>query len=166
MLTIKKSTTLFLALAITCIASLLVVSCDRGKKITIDIPKDNSGLDLIHHFISEKDIEVYKSAFTTQKDSLSRAYPSLFFPVSEAFNKKGILSLLKAPDCVGIRIYYGVKPGGQNGEKNELRQIIVGVDSNGKDILIDESSIIAQAGGNSGGLESGQCPSCQTSNKR
>ena len=162
MLTIKKSTALLFVLALTCITSLLVVSCNNNPpgSVLIEIPKDNSGLDTINHFIPENQIKEYKAAFKTQRDSLTIIYPSLLVPESEAFNKRALLSLLKAPDCVGIRIYHGVK----TGRKNEIRLVLVGVDSKGQDILIDKGSVLAaKITDEVGGEENGQCPNCAAS---
>ena len=156
------TSTAAILLAITCFAGLFFTSCNDDKKnvksVVIEIPKDNSGLDSIDHFISDETITAYKKDFQNQRDSLKRILPGFSLPVAEAFNKRSILSLLQAPDCVGIRIYHGVK----TGKTKELRAIIVGVDSKGNDILIDRSSVIAaKLTSNNGGLEYGQCPTCQ-----
>lgn len=156
------TSTAAILLTITCFAGLLFTSCNDDKKnvksVVIEIPKDNSGLDTIDHFITDATIAAYKKEFQIQRDSLSRLIPSFSLPVAEAFNKRSILSLLQAPDCVGLRIYHGVK----TGKTNELRVIIVGVNSKGNDILIDQGSVIAaKLTDNTGGLETGQCPSCK-----
>lgn len=163
MLTIKKSTALLLAA--TCIASFWIASCNNETsskdKVTIDIPKDNSGLDTIHHFIPQSLAHEYLTTFKLQQqDSLSQKAKALI-PESEAFNKRALLSLLKAPDCVGLRIFHGIKKGA-NGARDEIRLVIVGVDSKGNDIYIDDSSILsAKVSGSPVAVENGQCPTCQ-----
>jgi hypothetical protein len=158
----SKSPLLLTALAVLGLGlTLFITSCGTPEgSVLIPIPKDSSALSKIDHFISEGQIKEYRAAFATENDSLQRAYPSLLLPASEAFNKPAILAILKDPRCVGIRIYHGVKKGGK---RNEVRQIIVGVDSEGKDILITKgSALAAQADGTQGGVENGQCPTCQT----
>jgi hypothetical protein len=162
---IKKSNLLLLLLAVAAVSSLLVVSCHNKlgqgndkNRVVIEIPADKSGLDKIDHFINARDIEVYKSIFRGQAEKFNRV--NIHVPEAEAFNKRALLSLLKANDCVGIRIYQGAKIG-KDGQKAELRLVLVGVDSNGKDILIDRSSALtAQFNAELGGEENGQCPSC------
>jgi len=145
-------------------ALLLTTSCNNngapGKNsVVIEIPEDHSGLDKIDHFIPEEKIKQYQADFKIDVDSLAKYYPSLLLPEAEAFNKRAILSLLKAPDCVGIRVYHGVKKGGR---RDEVRVILVGVDSNGKDILISKGSVlVARITQDGGGIETGQCPTCQ-----
>lgn len=48
---------------------------------------------------------------------------------AETFAKESILILLKQPDCVSFRIYYGRK------EDNTIHAILVGVNEAGEDIL-------------------------------
>ncbi|MEP6746923.1 MAG: hypothetical protein ABJB86_04325 [Bacteroidota bacterium] len=155
---------LLLLLAVTCIASGLIVSCNNANppgSVVIEIPKDNSGLDTIHHFIPEALEKEYLSAFKAQQDSFNVKNPSLLIPVAEAFNKPALLSLLKAKDCVGLRIYHGIKKGGR-GVKDEIRLVIVGVDSKGNDILIDSGSVLTtKITSDQVAVERGQCPTCQ-----
>ena len=145
-----------------CLILVLLVfsSCTQQAGTFIPDTKDSSALGRIEHFIPEETIKAFRADYNTERDSLARREQGLFLPESEAFNKPALLKLLKDPNCVGIRAYYGIKKGSK---RNELRLILVGVDAQGKDILINKSSAIAaDAGGSSqGGLEYGQCPPCQ-----
>ena len=69
-----------------------------------------------------------------------------------------MIEILKSDQCVGVRVYYGIKPG----KPNEVRLIMVGVDEQGKDLYYEKGSAVAtQTGGGRGGSEYGQCdPPC------
>ncbi|MET0466169.1 MAG: hypothetical protein ABW007_23620 [Chitinophagaceae bacterium] len=132
--------------------------------VHIPVPKDTSALGKIDHFISVEDINGFRTGFQSQRDSLARQFPGLYFPLSETFNKQALLDLLKDSTNVGVRIYYGVKPGTN---RNELRLMLVGVNSQGKDIFYEKGSrsgsLTTQVppGGRIGGVEYGQCdPPC------
>ncbi len=158
---IKKSLSaaVVLTVAFTSI-SLLFFSCKEAVGVTIPLPKDTSALGKIDHFIPLDQLEVLKKDFAVQQDSINRGVPNLYIPTSEAFNKAALLELLKDPNNVGIRIYYGVKKGDN---RNEFRMVLVGVDQQGKDLLITRGSAIAsKIGGDTRfGLEFGQCnPPC------
>ncbi|MFT3937113.1 MAG: hypothetical protein QM726_26030 [Chitinophagaceae bacterium] len=143
-------------------ALFFIASCNNapGDSVVIPVPKDTSALAKIDHFIPEGEIREYRAAFAVEKDSLSRAYPSILIPDAEAFNKPALIAILKDPRSVGIRIYHGIKKGGK---KNDVRLILVGVDSQGKDLLIQKGSALAtQANNELGGEDHGQCPTCQT----
>ncbi len=165
MLTIKKSTAWAVLLAVVGITSLLVVSCnnnqhDGDKEGTfIPVPKDSSALAKIDHFIPSATIRQFRLAFKHENDSLAIKNPDLFITESEAFNKPALLEILKDSTCVGIRIYYGITKGDR---KKELKMIIVGTDSKGKDLFISHGgAAAARVTANDGGLEYGQC--CQGS---
>jgi hypothetical protein len=139
-------------------------SCHTGTTVSIPNPEDTSALGKINHFIPVEDIERFKKDFAVQRDSLGMIKNGLFIPISEAFNKKILLEILKDEKCVGMRMYYGVKRG-DNESRNEIRLILVGVDAQGKDLYITEGGLLSkaatQAGGRSGGGEWGQCtPPC------
>jgi hypothetical protein len=164
MLTIRKSTALLLLLTVTCITSFVVVSCnhnppgtDNDKGVWIPVPKDTSALGRIDHFIPLNTLKEFRVAFKHEQDSLARTNPDLFITESEGFNKPAVLEILKNPNCVGIRIYYGVTKGDK---KKELKMLIVGTDSQGKDLFISKgSAAAARLTADDGGLEYGQC--CQ-----
>jgi hypothetical protein len=146
------------------LSAIFFSSCDNdnGTGVNIPNPKDTSALGRINHFIPTDDIERYKKDYMVQRDSLARANPDFFIPLTEAFNKQALLDLLKDPKNVGLKIYYGVK----TGKRKELRLIIVGVDEQGNDLYLTQgkSAIAAQlppGGGTKGGLEYGQCPPCE-----
>ena len=153
-------------LALVFIVAIVVDSCktlrtSAGNPVIIDNPKDSSALGKTDHFIPKTNIDRYLDSFKLETRILQEAVPSLIVPSSETFNKRSLLSLLKEPGCAGIRIYHGIK-GAQKGGKDELRLILVGVDTRGEDILIDRTSVIAlKLAGDPGGLEHGQCPTCQ-----
>ncbi|PZR27436.1 MAG: hypothetical protein DI535_10500 [Citrobacter freundii] len=146
---------------------LMMSSCtpqDKGG-VHIPVPKDTSGLSKIDHFISVEQINSFRSGFGAQRDTLARQNPGLYFPLSETFNKQALLDLLKDSTNVGIRIYYGIKPGSN---RNEVRLMLVGVNSEGKDLFYekggaDGGKVAAQLppSGKLGGVEYGQCdPPC------
>lgn len=152
----------FLAVLVVFATGILLVSCDnKDGGVTIPVPNDTSALAKINHFIPRATIDQYKRDFIVANDSQALKNPALHIPVSEAFNKPALLEILKDPNCVGIRVYYGVKKGQR---RNEVRLILVGVDSQGKDLYIlegGEASKAATQGNNKeGGLEMGQCPTC------
>lgn len=166
MVKIKKAGFLATLLVGTAISSLLVISCNNNgnnpKEARIPLPVDTSALGKIDHFISMDQMDEFKKDFMIQKDSLSYKQPDLFVPASEAFNKNALLEILKNPECVGIRIYYGVKKGDK---RNEFRLMLVGVNGESKDLYISKSAAGGVGkinGGNMGGLEFGQCnPPCK-----
>lgn len=130
----------------------------------IPVPRDTSALGKVNHFIPVEDINKFKSAFASQRDSIARNFPGLFIPLSETFNKQALLNLLKDSTNVGIRIYYGLKAGGN---RNEVRLVLVGVNSQGQDLFYlngaEEGKISAKVPPPplSGGVEYGQCtPPC------
>lgn len=136
---------------------------DRGG-VHIPVPKDTSSLSKIDHFIPVEEINRFRAGFAVQRDTLARQFPGLYFPVSETFNKQALLDLLKDSANVGIRVYYGLRSGN---DRNEVRLILVGVNSEGKDLFYDRGGesgkLAAQASqsGGRGGAEYGQCdPPC------
>src|SRR5882724_3850518 len=98
------------------ITSLIGVSCTNSgggntKEARIPIPADTSSLAKIDHFISMDQMDEFKKDFLPQRDSINLKNPNLFIPTDEAFNKTSLIDILKDPECVGIRIYYGLKKG-------------------------------------------------------
>lgn len=148
------------------IISVTLISCDQKNEggVHIPVPKDSSALAKINHFIPVKDIEEFKAAFAVQRDSLSRSNPNLMIPVSETFNKQALINILKDSNNVGVRIYYGIKAGGN---RNEMRLILVGVNAEGKDLYYrsggEQGKLSAKLPPppEDGGAEYGQCtPPC------
>ena len=153
-------------LAAVTISGVIASSCSNppkttGKEACIPVPPDTSALGKIDHFIALDQIDEFKKDFLPQRDSVSIKNPNLYIPVSEAFNKAALIDILKDPESVGIRIYYGLKKGDK---RNEFRLILVGVNEQGKDLYISKSSSVTAAkinGANLGGAEFGQCsPPC------
>lgn len=161
----KPAKPAFFTLAAFCIlASFLVTSCNNGtggggggKDSGVVIPNlpDSSALAKIEHYIPKGEIMRFRRAFNA--DSLNAKNPDLFITESEGFNKSALLELLKDPKCVGIRIYYGIAPG--TTRKKDLRLILVGTDSQGKDLYFTHTT--SKAGtrltDDEVGLEYGQC---------
>jgi hypothetical protein len=164
---LKTITSIVFSVSLSCSIFTSCTSTDGqgnpGETICIPVPKDTSSLAKIDHYIPKGDIDKFRASFDVQKDTLARRVPNLSFSYSEAFNKRQLLELLKDTACVGLRIYYGVKTAG-GGKENQLRMMIVGVNSQGQDLYWKRgTAAAAQVGnpGDGGGLEYGQCnPPC------
>jgi hypothetical protein len=154
----KPIAPVFFMLALACITSMVLFSCNETKKnvVIIPVPEDSSDLGKTKHLITKTAIKEFRTAFNAQYDSLSTRNPGLFITKSEGFNKPALLELLKDPNCTGIRIYYGITKGAQ---KNELKLILVGIDTKGNDLYITGSTLAAGITQTQYGLEYGQC--CQ-----
>ncbi|WP_205508535.1 hypothetical protein [Longitalea arenae] len=135
---------------------------DKGKDLVcISVPEDTSALGRKNHFIPVMSIDIYEKDFRNTRDSLKRSFPDLFIPDSETFNKASIVEFFQNPKVVGLKFYYGIKPGPE--KKKALRLMIVGVDSAGNNVYIKNKrgALAAQADDDDGGLEYGQCsPPC------
>jgi hypothetical protein len=166
-------------------ALLFMASCTepKGDGVFIPVPDDTSALGKIDHFIPRQQIKDYQANFARDRDSLQKFRPDFFIPFSEAFNKKAIIEILQIPDCVGVKVLYGVK---QDGDSSSMRLILVGVDSKGNNLYLNEDGKSQQAtaatankndsaapaaraakaasrmpGDTTGGIEQGQCdPPC------
>jgi len=116
MATISRNSPTFTLLTVAVILlSLSLVACAHHEDgVWIPLPKDTSALGRINHFIPKDDIEKFRAQYGPQRDSIARHVPSLYMPMSEAFNKPGLIDLLKDSNCVGIRIYYGLKAGAKS----------------------------------------------------
>jgi len=167
-------------------AMLFFISCNSNTNsggVVIQVPNDTSALGKIDHFIPLSEIKEYQAAFARERDSLLKCSPNFSAPFSEAFNKKAIIEILQIPGCVGIKVLYGVK---QNGDSSSMRLILVGVNSQGDNLYLDDNqqrstaasetaakkdtAAPAQAakmaskmpGDTTGGIEQGQCdPPCR-----
>ena len=128
--------------------------------ICIKIPNDTSALGRKNHFIPLMSIDIYRRDFDTVRGRFAKAFPEIKIPNTETFNKKSLLEFLSDTTVVGLKFYYGVKPDSAN--RRSLRLMIVGVDAKGNNVYLKKgSSLAAQAGDDSGGLEYGQCePPC------
>ncbi len=156
-----------------------MASCNNDSGgVVIQVPNDTSALAKINHFIPLAQIKAYEAAFAGERDSLLKLRPGFSVPLSEAFNKQSIIELLQIPDCVGIRILYGVK---KNGDSSSVRLVLVGVNSKGENLYLSEHKPVratnetatadsagrqmktteASSGEEVGGEEHGQCnPPC------
>ena len=151
----------FISLATFFITATFLASCGNpvapgGKgadSVCVPNPKDTSALGRIDHHIPKSEIMQFRKAFNA--DSINAKNPGLFITESEGFNKTQLLELLQDSACVGIRIYYGIAKGEK---RNELRMIIVGTNSQGKDLFIKTGSKAAtRLTADESGLEYGQC---------
>lgn len=157
---LKKSLLTNAQVLVYFLGALLIGSCKEqpqpGKdQVCIDVPKDTSELGRIDHFIPLGTINQFKKDFINVRDSFARSFPGVYLPQAEVFNKATVVDILKLDSCVGLKIYYGIKPGTQK----QLRVILVGVDKNGKDLYLQKGSgLAAEVNGEQGGAEFGQCP--------
>jgi hypothetical protein len=80
--------------------------------------------------------------FRTDKENiLDSAYQNKdILPICETFNRDAFDDVLAQQDCVGIRIYLGMD------KSSKIHAIIVGVDSDNKDILVTDDEKIIDAG--------------------
>lgn len=167
-----KRSKLFLAIILAAAPFFLAGSfaCTDGKPTTdsstvcIPLPNDTSALSKINHYIPKDEIRTMRAAFDA--DSLNQKYPDLFITESEGFNKKALLDLLNNKECVGIRIYYGIAKEEKTGKK-ALKMIILGTDSQGKDIYVphNNNKLATQLTSTPSGLEYGQCCQGQPNNQ-
>lgn len=161
---LKKSLLTYPQLLIVLLGALLVGSCkeepNQKDLVCISVPVDTSALGKKDHFIPVTSIDIYEKDFKTTRDSLRRSFPDLYIPNSETFNKASIVEYFKNPKVVGLKFYYGIKPGDE--KKKSLRLMIVGVDAAGNNVYLKKGSkMAAQEGEEEGGLEYGQCsPPC------
>lgn len=166
---LKKSLLTYPQLIIVFIGALLTGSCNNEPpvkdQVCISVPTDTSALGKKNHFIPVMSIDIFEKDFRATRDSLAKTYPDLFIPNSETFNKASIVEFFKLPQVVGLKFYYGIKPGPE--KKKALRLMIVGVDSAGNNVYIKGkgNALAAQGGSDDGGLEYGQCtPPCDITN--
>ena len=165
MATNSKQTSLVISLLVISliVTSVLAISCNNKQEdgVWIPVPPDTSALGRKKHFIPMADMTKFMEMYKPMRDSMGKCIPGLYIPISEAFNKQALIDILKNPKSVGIRIYYGLKPGPKN---NEMRLILVGVDEQGRDLYVQGGTGGAAAQADShddGGEEYGQCnPPC------
>jgi hypothetical protein len=88
----------------------------------------------MNHSISIQQAIDLTSFYRSQKDkAISPGFENML-SISETFGRAAIDNLLTESDCVKLRVYYGMD------EAFKLHAIIVGVDSNDKDILPPSST--------------------------
>jgi hypothetical protein len=163
----KKSLLTYPLVTFFLLGAILISSCGGGgtqpgkDEVCIKNKKDTSELGRKNHFIPVMSIDIYKKDFEGARDTIVQRVPDIFIPNSETFNRASIIEFLKDSTVVGLKFYYGIKPG--NDKKRSLRLMIVGVDSAGKNVYIHNKTngLGAQSGDDAGGLEYGQCnPPC------
>ena len=91
-----------------------------------------------NHFISVETAREYTARYREHKDNITTEAYKDALPNSESFDKATIQQILDQKDCVGMRIYYGLN------ERNEVCQILVGIDQHNEDILVND--LIAEEG--------------------
>jgi len=89
-----------------------------------------------NHFISVEKAKKLKKLFKEKKAQLinPEIQATDVIPDSETFDRAAIDRLLALPGCVGIRIYSGLD------EEDKLHSILVGVDENGNDLIIPDTT--------------------------
>src|SRR5688572_17775402 len=119
----KKSLLTYPQLLILALGSLLIGSCKEEPSqkdlVCIPVPNDTSALGKKNHFIPVMSIDIYEKDFRATRDSLKRSFPDLLIPDSETFNKASIVEFFQNPKVVGLKFYYGIKPGEE--KKKSLR---------------------------------------------
>jgi hypothetical protein len=74
-------------------------------------------------------------------DNKSKVFTGeITLPNTETYDSEAFMALLNQPDCVKIRIHYGMS------EDKVICAIFVGVDSNGNEITIKNNGFIANTG--------------------
>ena len=82
-------------------------------------------------FIDLAEAAAMTKEFRSEKENiLDTNFKNLdILPVCETFDAAQVVSMLKNPECTGLRIYYGMD------EHNKIHAILVGVNSEDEDIL-------------------------------
>ncbi len=119
----KNPISLIIAASSLLLGGFFFYSCTTLKNV-VNIPFDVSQLQRINHLISPEQAADLTSRFDRTRGSWSKRS----MPVSEAFNKRQVDSLLNQQGCVGIRIRYGMDDQGQ------VRMVLYGINEQGKDI--------------------------------
>jgi hypothetical protein len=85
-----------------------------------------------NHSISLDEAKKMTKKFRADKDKIVKDEfkGKHLIPNCESFDRKAFDVLLQREDCVGVRIYYGMKDA-----SDRIHAIIVGFDAEGKDIL-------------------------------
>jgi hypothetical protein len=92
-----------------------------------------------NHSISLAEAKRMTKKFRDQKDNIVKDEHKgkHLIPFCESFDRAPFEKLLQREDCKGVRIYYGMKDSDQR-----LHAIIVGIDSQGNDILPIEGTVM------------------------
>lgn len=77
---------------------------------------------------------------TMRRLILNGTVPMDVLTMSETFDRDDIQRLLEQPECTQFRVYFGM-----DGSRN-IRAIMVGVDSEGRDILTPGDELIMERG--------------------
>ena len=95
-----------------------------AQRPTTNTAFDVRDLEKINHRITPEQAKALTSKYSSDRNSWSKKT----MPLSEAFNKRALDSLLNQPNCVGMRICFGIDPDGQ------VRLVLYGINDQGKDI--------------------------------
>jgi hypothetical protein len=90
--------------------------------------KKNENLSAIKHGISAATAKKYISAFQ-QKFTAADVNALSYY---ESFNKEAILKLINKDDCIGLRIYNGLKT---KAGKKEVVFVLMGINKDGSDVM-------------------------------
>ncbi len=90
----------------------------------------------VNHFITLEQAKTMTALFRAQKENiLDPAYQGKdILTISETFNRDIFDAILAQPNCVAIRIYFGMDP------DFKVKTILVGVDAQNQDILSPSAS--------------------------
>ena len=92
---------------------------------------DFSNLNQLQHSIPLDKAKEMTRAYRDNKEKILKPEFSSkdILPICETFNKDALAPLMSNPNCLGIRIYYGMDT------DKKIHAIIVGVNSTGADML-------------------------------
>jgi hypothetical protein len=127
----KKDRQVFGA-TLVCLCILILSACTNGER---EIPDTafTKELGARNHRISKDRALAMLRAYDQNADSLRNGIfrnDSLVLPISETFNLRAMDSLLTQPGIAGVRAYLSMDPA-----TRKLKLILIGVNSNGIDIL-------------------------------
>lgn len=116
----------------TCLFALgFIFFSSLAQRLPNTPPFDVNELQKVNHRITPEQARALKGRYSTGRGSWSKKT----MPLSEAFNKRQLDSLLSQPGCMGMRICFGMD------DKGQVRLILYGINDKGKDIGSIDSKI-------------------------
>lgn len=109
----------------------------------------------VSHYISLADAKIMTARYRNEMENiLAPQYQGAgILSVCETFNRGEFDYVLAQPDCVGLRVYFGMT------EELKVKVIVVGVNSEDEDILPSSGAAAAGGDGETGIIEYGRpCP--------
>src|SRR4051812_48197988 len=92
--------------------------------------KDNQLIAGKSHLITLQEAIAMNALYRKCKDGiLTPTTPKTVLATCETFNREDFDTLLAQPDCVGVRVYYGMH------DNMDISAVIVGVNSNNEDMI-------------------------------